>query len=251
MIYLTGDTHGNFNGRFNRKSFFEKKELSKEDYLIICGDFGGIWDVDKEGKEEKYWLDWFENQSYTLLFIDGNHENFERINTYPIKDWHGGKVHEIRPHIMHLMRGQVFDICGKKIFTFGGASSHDISGGILENDDPNLKQKKKQLKRMKLSYRINHVTWWKEELPSQEEMDEGMKNLEKHSFSVDYVITHCASSDVQAIVKPENGADILTEYFRNIKNIITYDKWFCGHYHMDKIINSKEQIISSKIIRIC
>lgn len=132
MIYLTGDTHAEFKHRFNTDNFPEQKEMTKDDYVIICGDFGGVWDIGWESKNEKHWLDWFESRSYTLLFVDGNHENFDRLNGYPVKEWHGGKVHELRPHVLHLMGGQVFEIDGKKIFTFGGASSHDISGGILE-----------------------------------------------------------------------------------------------------------------------
>ena len=142
MIYITGDTHGEFGLRFNTTNFYEQNKMTKNDFLIICGDFGGIWDVGWESKREKHWLDWFEERSYTLLFIDGNHENFDRLNGYKEKEWNGGKVHEIRPHILHLMRGQVFEISGKTLFTFGGASSHDISGGILETDDPDFKRKK-------------------------------------------------------------------------------------------------------------
>ena len=126
MIYITGDTHGDFKRRFNTDSFPEQKSMTKDDYLIICGDFGGIWDQETESRNEKYWFKWFEERSYTLLFVDGNHENFDRLNSYPVKEWHGGKVHEIRPHILHLMRGQVFLIDDRKIFTFGGAGSHDI-----------------------------------------------------------------------------------------------------------------------------
>jgi predicted phosphodiesterase len=134
MIYITGDTHGEFKHRFNMENFPEQKEMSKDDYVLICGDFGGVWDVGWESTHEKHWLDWFEERSYTLLFIDGNHENFDRLNGYPVKMWHGGKVHELRPHVLHLMRGQIFEIDRKKIFTFGGASSHDITCGILETD---------------------------------------------------------------------------------------------------------------------
>ena len=68
------------------------------------------------------------------------------------------------------MRGQIFELEGKKIFSFGGASSHDIDGGILELDDPNFKRKKKNLDKGWRPYRINHLSWWKEELPSEEEM---------------------------------------------------------------------------------
>lgn len=119
MIYLTGDTHASFSKRFNNENFPEQRKMTKDDYVIICGDFGGIWDEKEESKNEKYWLNWFEERNFTLLFVDGNHENYDRLYAYPIKEWHGGKVHEIRPSVLHLMRGQVFEIDGKSIFTFG------------------------------------------------------------------------------------------------------------------------------------
>lgn len=94
MIYITGDTHGEFGSRFSVHSFPEQREMTKDDHMIICGDFGGIWDQRSESKNEKYWLDWLEERSFTLLFIDGNHENFERLNEYKEKEWHGGRVHD-------------------------------------------------------------------------------------------------------------------------------------------------------------
>ena len=141
-----------------------------------------------ESKGEKYWLDWFEGRSYTLLFVDGNHENFDRLNGYPVKEWHGGKVHELRPHVMHLMRGQVFEIDGKKIFAFGGASSHDITGGILETDDPSFRKKKKMLDRGYEPYRINHLTWWEQELANEEEMEEGRNINDKEILIYEQMI---------------------------------------------------------------
>ena len=101
------------------------------------------------------------------IYFKYNHENFDRLYGYPQKEWHGGEVHEIRPHVLHLMRGQVFEIDGKKIFTFGGASSHDISGGILETEDPDFKKKKRILDKGYEPYRINHLTWWEQELASE------------------------------------------------------------------------------------
>lgn len=252
MIYITGDTHASFTRRFSTENFPEQKEMTKDDYLIICGDFGGIWDVGWESKNEKWWLDWFEGRNYTLLFIDGNHENFDRLYGYPQKEWHGGKVHEIRPHVLHLMRGQVFEIDGKKIFTFGGASSHDISGGILETEDPDFKKKKKMLDKGYEPYRINHLTWWEQELASETEMEEGRKNLRKHDYTVDYIITHCCSSSTQEILggKGFYKPDIETDYLEFIKNYANYKKWFLGHYHDNINVNEREILIYEQIIRI-
>lgn len=144
MIYITGDCHANFS-RFSTDIFPEQKEMTKDDYVIICGDFGGVWDKGEESPREKWDMNWLEDKPFTTLFVDGNHENFDRLYTYPVEEWHGGKVHKIRDSVIHLMRGQVYEIDGKKFFTFGGAASHDIQGGILEPEDPDFKAKKKEL----------------------------------------------------------------------------------------------------------
>lgn len=126
-IFITGDIHGD-PSRFSINSFSEQKELDKNDYVIITGDFGLIWSQDPNNKNEKYWLDWLDNKPFTTLYIDGNHENFDRLNNFPISEWNGGKVHKIRESVIHLMRGEVYNLANHKFFTFGGAPSHDITG---------------------------------------------------------------------------------------------------------------------------
>ena len=250
MIYITGDCHGNFE-RFNASIFPEQNEMTKEDYVIICGDFGGVWNTDEESNMETMMLDWLDCKSFTTLFVDGNHENFDRLYGYPVENWHGGKVHKIRPSVIHLMRGQIYELCGKKIFTFGGASSHDISGGILELDEPEYQEKKKELDKGWKPYRINHLSWWKEELPSEAEMDEGRENLLKHDNTVDFIISHCASSSTAALLgqglyKP----DILTDYFEEIRQNVKFQKWFFGHYHDNRNVIVEEILLWEQIIRI-
>lgn len=251
MIYITGDTHAEFKHRFNMMNFPEQKDMTKDDFVIICGDFGGVWDEGRESRSEKHWLDWFESRSYTLLFVDGNHENFDRLYAYPEKNWNGGRVHELRPHVLHLMRGQVFEIEGKKIFTFGGAASHDISGGILDYDDPYFTKKKKILDRGIEPYRINHVSWWEQELANEKEMEEGLDNLEKHDFAVDFIVTHCCSTSTQTLIggsfyKPDRE----TDYLEFIKNNVKFKKWFFGHYHDNRNVNDKEILIYEQMIRV-
>ena len=130
MIYIAGDTHSDFS-RFTEENFPIQTEMTKNDYVIICGDFGGVWTFEKESSREKDALDWLDSKSFTTLFVDGNHENYTRLYNYPIEEWKGGKVHKIRDSVLHLMRGEIFDIDNKKIFAFGGAKSHDIQDGIL------------------------------------------------------------------------------------------------------------------------
>ena len=230
-IYITGDTHADFM-RFSSQ-YFEDKEC----YVIICGDFGGIWD---NSKPEKYWLDWLEKKKFTILFVDGNHENYDLLNSFPVSEWKGGKVHIIRKNIIHLMRGQVFTIEGKRFFTFGGAQSHDIDAGILDRNDPDFSAKRKKLDRERALYRIDHESWWKEELPSEDEMNEGLKNLEKVGNDVDAVISHCAPSSIADIYsRGFYKHDILTDYLEKIKGNISFKTWFFGHYHESLMIGHK------------
>ena len=123
MIFITGDLHGNIDkSKLNTQSFPQQKELTKDDFVIIAGDFGGVWD---ESRSENWLLRWLEKKRFTTLFVDGNHENFDLLEQYPVTIWNGGKVHEVRPGILHLMRGQVFQIGAATFFTFGGADSVD------------------------------------------------------------------------------------------------------------------------------
>lgn len=250
MIYITGDCHGDFR-RFSTRIFPEQKEMTKEDYVIICGDFGSVWNRDGESKEETAALNLLEERSFTTLFIDGNHENFDRLYAYPAERWHGGKVHKIRDSVLHLMRGQIFELEGKTFFTFGGASSHDIDGGILELDDPLFKRKRSHLNKDWIPYRINHVSWWKQELPDAEEMEEGLSNLERYHYDVDFIVTHCCASSTQAVFSCGTfKTDVLTDYLEQIHSKCRYKKWFFGHYHDNKNITAQELMIYEQIIRI-
>lgn len=247
MIFVTGDTHGDVR-RFSTKSFFEQKELAKDDYAIILGDFGLVWDWHGESSYEKNWLDWLEKKSFTTLFIDGNHENHDRLNEMPVTEWHGGKVHKVRPSVIHLMRGQVFDIDGVSVFTFGGARSHDIRDGILEPDDPRIKRWYADYDKL---FRVNKRTWWERELPTEEEMEEGMRNLEKTGWKVDFVMTHCTSSSTTALLGLGTyEQDILTRYLQKIREKLDYRYWFFGHHHMDKAINAEEICLYEQIVQI-
>lgn len=250
MIYITGDCHSDFR-RFSKKNFPEQEEMTKDDYVIICGDFGGVWDVGFESKTEKAELDLLEARSFTTLFVDGNHENFDRLYSYPVEKWCGGNVHKIRPSVIHLMRGQVFELDGKRIFTFGGASSHDINDGILELDDPDYKKKRRKLHRDGKMYRVNHLSWWKEELPSEEEMDEGRRNLLFYENCVDFIISHCCSSTTVSLLgEGAYQTDCLMDYFDEVRRKVKFKKWFFGHYHDNRNVNEKELLLWEQIIRI-
>ncbi|MDE7059091.1 MAG: metallophosphoesterase, partial [Lachnospiraceae bacterium] len=157
MIYMTGDCHGNFL-RFTRQ---QRKQLSyqfsEQDFIMVCGDFGLLW---RKNKETEFNIQWLSSLPPVILWVQGNHENYDMIAEYPVENWNGGKVrHIVRDKIILLERGQVFTIEGKQFFTFGGASSHDMPGGILDKDSPDFQKEKKRLKRKKLMYRVRNESW--------------------------------------------------------------------------------------------
>ena len=247
MIYITGDTHSDFT-RFTEEQFPIQTEMTKDDYVIICGDFGGIWNYDGEDDEERYWLNWLNNANFTTLFVDGNHENMDRLYNYEVVEWHGGKVHKIRDSVFHLKRGEVFNIDGKTFFTFGGASSHDIQDGILDIDDTETIYRYKKLGKF---FRIRDYSWWEQELPSKEEMENGLNNLAKVNYKVDYIISHCAPTNIQSLVGITNcKPDYLTDYLQNISEKCEFKKWFFGHYHNYKQIESKYTLLYEEIIQL-
>ncbi len=227
--------------------------MTKDDIIIVCGDFG-LW---HNRPEEDKWLDWLNDRNFTLVFVVGNHECFARLysDEFEIVDFCGGKAHRIRETVYHLMRGHVFTFEGKRFFAFGGAKSYDIADGILDRDDFDsveaFEETLQEWRRQQKIYRINHVNWWKEELPTQEELDFGMQTLLKHDFKVDFVITHCLPQMVASVLLCGGSSDILTMYFNGLlNNGLKFDFWFCGHYHMDCKIMGKFQVLYEQIVRI-
>ena len=94
MILATGDCHGGFQ-RFSRKHFPQQRQMGRDDYVIILGDFGGVWDGSSEERKQ---LDWLNEKPFTTLFVTGNHENYWMLRELPVEDWHGGKVQRVRPN---------------------------------------------------------------------------------------------------------------------------------------------------------
>ena len=245
MIYITGDTHSDFL-RLEEDKFPIQNEMTKDDYVIICGDFGGVWTFEEESSREKYWLDWLNERNFTTLFVDGNHENYTRLyNDYQVKKWHGGKVHKIRDSVLHLMRGEIFDIDNKKIFAFGGASSHDIQDGILNLDE---EEKIYNFRKRGAYFRIRDYSWWDLELPTNQEMKNGIKNLEKVNYKVDYIISHCCPTSIQTLINPTYKKDTLTDYLQQISEKCTFKKWYFGHYHDNRQINSQYVLLYEDIV---
>lgn len=250
MIYLTGDCHGDFS-RFSRKQRMRLPfEITEKDYVILCGDMGLLWAHDGEFTYNKKWLSAL---PFTILWVQGNHENYDMIAEYPVCMWHGGKVrHIVQDKIILLERGQIFEIEGKSFFTFGGASTHDIQGGILDRSSPMYARERWRANKSGLPYRVRGISWWEQELPSVEEMQEGRANLSEAGYAVDYVITHCLSGHMQErlehVLSARRNKDILTDYFDELETKLRYQHWYCGHYHENIRLDERHTVLYDDII---
>ena len=251
MLYVTGDCHGEFQ-KCNAHRFPQGRELTKNDYVIICGDFGGIWCGETEfvqKKTEDYWIRWLNQKPFTTLFVDGNHENHERLHQMPVSEWHGGRVHKLADSVIHLMRGEIFELNGKTLFAFGGARSHDISDGIIDGAAPDWRRQCHLYELAgKYMYRVKGVSWWEEELPDDAEMQHGLENLAKYGNTVDYIITHCTGTELQnRLLGADSVSDRLTDYFDTIRRTVRYRKWFFGHYHDDLEVTPQDILLYHSI----
>lgn len=222
-LYITGDMGG-------RIAFFDQpcisNQLSQEDYLFIMGDFSVIF-AEKEILWERIKLDRIADKEFVTCFIDGNHENHMRLQSdeFPIEKWNGGRARIIRrdkeglPKIVYLMRGEIYEIAGKRIFCMGGAHSQDAF----------LRQE-------------NH-DWWPNELPSKCEIENGFNNLDRVKWKVDYVFTHTLPAGIYQNEYRHFDDREESEFRQTLERIrrkLMYEHWYAGHIHQD-VISEKEK----------
>lgn len=218
MIYVTGDLHGEIE-RFQSKAF---RKLKKNDYLIVCGDFGFLWDGSK--KEEKL-LKWIGKRRYHVLFIEGTHDNLDLLYRYPVSEWNGAEVRIISGNLKHLSRGEIVHIEERSIFVFGGGESTDLEG--------------------------REQRWWIKELPTLEEIDQARQRLIRHDHKIDYIITHQSSYRTkQFLTRKDEEPNVLDIFFNEVREKCQYHRWFFGSYHINKRIPPKDMALYDAVVPI-
>lgn len=98
--------------------------------------------------------------------------------------------------------------------------------------------------------RKENKTWWAREMPSKEEYEIAMDNLERYNYKIDYIITHCCPSSVLSQISPYYQTDEMGKFFQMVKEDIEYKRWFFGHYHEDKAYNNKDVCVYDNIIKL-
>lgn len=184
-----------------------------------------MWD---NSKNDLYWRKWLNNKPWTTLVVDGNHENFDLLYDFPTENKFKGKATKIENKIYHLQRGEIYTIEDKRIFTFGGANSHDKV------------------------YRKEGKSWCQQEMPTVQEMSCGIDNLMEHNWDIDYIITHTCPYSYMPLLTPDINGDVqLERYFDFVKNEldsrhIDY-KWYFGHFYKNLEIGEKSECLYNKI----
>ena len=221
-ILVTGDVHGDILLLLEMVRSIENDEM-----LFVTGDFGLFW-FDINSNSDKYTIlnNMLESKNAYIVFVDGNHENHNFINRTEISEFCGAKCHKLLPRVIHIMRGEIVNIDGIKIFCFGGAYSVDRF------------------------WREKNKTYCEEELPNENEYDSGLNNLINADFKVDYIITHtCQRRLVKKLGQRHKAIEEikLQNYIQWIVDNVEYKKHYFGHWHMDKKISESDIAIFNNI----
>jgi predicted phosphodiesterase len=244
MIFITGDIHGSDTIiKLNSKNWPKGNNLTKNDFLIILGDFGLVWS-NPASNEEKYWLKWLSEKSWTTLIVDGNHDNHDMLSELETVEKFGNIVGKITDSIYHLKRGCIYKIEGKKIFAFGGAETTDKISKILRSNGS-----------FKIIKRIEGKDWWARELPNKEDKLKALESLNKANNDIDIIVAHTLPKSVimlyEQVYRLSTGRanDPTSAFLEEVCNMVDFNKYYCGHFHDDMEIN-KYRLLYNDIIEI-
>ncbi len=219
MVYITGDTHGDF-ARFRHPLL---KKATADDMLIICGDFGFFW---SDSRAEQKLRKKIEALKYTVAFLDGCHENYDLLEAYPVGDFHGGKARIIAPNVVHLLRGEVYCINGKRFFTFGGGHSQDFEFRSAEH-------------------------WWEREQPTYEEIMHGAETLRQYDNKVDYIITHEPPASLKDCLRVDTLQRLeMHAFFEDLVQMCSFNAWYFGKCHINRHVPIKYYAVFDAVLPI-
>lgn len=227
MYFITGDKHRDF----RHIERFCSSDTSKDDVIIILGDAGINYYQDSRDSLLRQRL---ENLPISLFCVHGNHEvRPQNIPTYHEKIWNGGRVltEDEYPSILFAIDGEIYNLNDRKCIVIGGAYSVDKF------------------------YRLERGWgWWEDEQPSEAIKQYVEKQLEGNGNQIDAVLSHTCPlkyepTEVFLSFIDQSSVDKSTEiWLDTIEDRISYDKWYCGHYHTQKTVD-KVQFLFESILR--
>lgn len=265
MIYITGDCHSNVIERWSKRA--TGITFQPEDYKIILGDFGVVWNDDYK-KNTLYILNWMNTMSQgKWLAIQGNHDNWDWALSLPIVETEIGPVRQCIyedqtfENIYIIADNCVLNIDGKKCLCMPGAESHDdpdiyfgtdgywhsrlailhpedgqyyhVDGEPIESSHLELVQHHKACKR------TLGKSWWAQEAVDVDDAKILVQGILDRDEYIDYVFTHDAPGIVLDIMNkrlPNGYKEIKTQgelFFDDVRTSLDFGHWYHGHLHMD------------------
>ena len=214
MIYVTGDIHGDY------EAFAERglSRLKSGDKLIICGDFGFVWDG---SKEERKRLEKLSKKKYDILFVDGAHENFELLGEYKEVDLYLGKGCKLARNIYRLKRGEIYKIDGKTVFALGGGLPP-----FADNDAEAAS------------------------MPTDGELKAAVDNIQGLHRRVDLIITHEAPASVKRLIDRDAVVNDLNIFLDTVMKNTAYGHWYFGSLHQDRPVSDRLTCVFEEVHKV-
>lgn len=217
MIFFTSDIHGGE----NMTGLMEYLACAGEDDLLII--LGDLMLQFQDTEENRRFTELFRSADKPIAFLDGNHENYAYLQSFPEETWCGGRVHRISDKVVYLRRGNIYDICGKSFFVMGGCKS-------------SAKWKAQGL-------------WYPGEEPSAEELALAYENLAKRGNQVDYVLTHRYENDPARGVE-EFEALSLMGLLKYIDDNVRFTHWYSGHWHEAGTPDARHTVVFDQLVKL-
>ena len=214
-LFVTGDTHRVFQRIYD---FFPNHEENKDIALIILGDAGILYE---NNQADINLLKKLQATNLTFYCLRGNHEM--RPADYPgiqvaFDEFTNQYVYRYpaAPNVNFLIDGLVYTIKDYTFLALGGAYSVDKWYRLMSNR-----------------------RWFANE---QLNIDERSEIESKYAnCHLDYILSHTCPYSWQPTdlflrgldqSTVDNSMELWMDYF---KNLITYDHWYWGHYHDDRV----------------
>lgn len=217
-LYITGDIHRTTDiSKLLSENFKISRSLTKDDILVVLGDWGAIWYGDERDNQI---LNWWEEQPWTTFVVLGNHCNYDAIEKLPIVEKFGSPARKVSNSVYIALSGNIYTLCGKRCLTINGAESIDKA------------------------LRTEGLTWWPQEAITIEDCKRALSNISNQT--PDYIFSHTGGSEVvKNLGFNAYNSDLLLD---KILAAAPSASHFCGHYHGDKIVNERSRIVYDDII---